>query len=154
MEDQQERPPGDVPATQPEVVATKEPAILETPEDIRNRRNQVLDRYAAFKEATDERRRRLEDAKRYQYFKRDADELENWIQEKLQTYTNEDFKDLTNLQVCSCSRFLIPITFRVKNKNIKLLSSKSLPMLRPLTLSIPVEKRWSLNNTMPLKSLG
>lgn len=76
----------------------KEPTILETPEDIRNRRNQVLDRYAAFKEATDERRRRLEDAKRYQYFKRDADELENWIQEKLQTYANEEFKDLINLQ--------------------------------------------------------
>ena len=81
----------------------KEPVILETPEDVRNRRNQVLDRYAAFKEATDERRRRLEDAKRYQYFKRDADELENWIQEKLQTYSNEDFKDLANLQVrCFC----------------------------------------------------
>lgn len=35
---------------------------------------------------------------RYQYFKRDADELESWIQEKLQTYQHEDFKDLANLQ--------------------------------------------------------
>lgn len=85
-------------AINPEITAVKEPAILETPEDVRNRRNQVLDRYAAFKEATDERRRRLEDAKRYQYFKRDADELESWIQEKLETYNNEDFKDLVNLQ--------------------------------------------------------
>nr|CDS29622.1 Spectrin alpha actinin [Hymenolepis microstoma] len=90
--------PSDTSAVNPGIAAVKEPAILETPEDVRNRRNQVLDRYAAFKEATDERRRRLEDAKRYQYFKRDADELESWIQEKLETYNNEDFKDLANLQ--------------------------------------------------------
>lgn len=31
-------------------------------------------------------------------FKRDADELESWILEKLQTYANEDFKELSNLQ--------------------------------------------------------
>ncbi|CAH8834837.1 unnamed protein product [Trichobilharzia szidati] len=72
--------------------------ILETPEDIRERREQVLSRYSAFKEATQYRRHRLEEAKRYQYFKRDADELECWINEKLQTYANEDFKELSNLQ--------------------------------------------------------
>ncbi|CDI97721.1 Spectrin alpha actinin [Echinococcus multilocularis] len=94
----EEQPQNGTAAGHPEVSSVKEPAILETPEDVRNRRNQVLDRYAAFKEATDERRRRLEDAKKYQYFKRDADELENWIQEKLQTYSSEDYKDLTNLQ--------------------------------------------------------
>lgn len=95
----EEQPQNGATANHPEVNSVKEPVILETPEDVRNRRNQVLDRYAAFKEATDERRRRLEDAKRYQYFKRDADELESWIQEKLQTYSSEDYKDLTNLQV-------------------------------------------------------
>ncbi|TGZ69187.1 hypothetical protein CRM22_003879 [Opisthorchis felineus] len=72
--------------------------ILETPEDIQERREQVLSRYSAFKEATEYRRHRLEQAKRYQYFKRDADELESWILEKLQTYSNEDFKELSNLQ--------------------------------------------------------
>ncbi|VDN16872.1 unnamed protein product, partial [Dibothriocephalus latus] len=99
MEDQgeQQAPPTDGNFPQPAAL-TSDPQILETPEDIRNRRNQVLDRYAAFKEATDERRRRLEEAKRYQYFKRDADELESWMLEKLQTYQNEDFKDLANLQ--------------------------------------------------------
>ncbi|VDP70732.1 unnamed protein product [Schistosoma mattheei] len=66
--------------------------ILETPEDIRERREQVLSRYSAFKEATQYRRHK------YQYFKRDADELESWINEKLQTYANEDFKELSNLQ--------------------------------------------------------
>ncbi|THD19516.1 Spna2 protein [Fasciola hepatica] len=73
--------------------------ILETPEDIQERREQVLSRYSAFKEATEFRRHRLEQAKRYQFFKRDADELEGWILEKLQTYSNEDFKELSNLQV-------------------------------------------------------
>ncbi|TPP57241.1 Spectrin alpha chain non-erythrocytic [Fasciola gigantica] len=72
--------------------------ILETPEDIQERREQVLSRYSAFKEATEFRRHRLEQAKRYQFFKRDADELEGWILEKLQTYSNEDFKELSNLQ--------------------------------------------------------
>ncbi|VDP84941.1 unnamed protein product [Echinostoma caproni] len=72
--------------------------ILETPEDIQERREQVLSRYSAFKEATEYRRHRLEQAKRYQFFKRDADELEGWILEKLQTYSNEDFKELSNLQ--------------------------------------------------------
>ncbi|KAH8851040.1 Spectrin alpha chain [Schistosoma japonicum] len=72
--------------------------ILETPEDIRERREQVLSRYSAFKEATQYRRHKLEEAKRYQYFKRDADELESWINEKLQTYANEDFRELSNLQ--------------------------------------------------------
>ncbi|BHF71927.1 hypothetical protein SprV_0401498800 [Sparganum proliferum] len=82
MEDQGEQspPPTDGSFPQPAALGS-EPQILETPEDIRNRRNQVLDRYAA-----------------YQYFKRDADELESWMLEKLQTYQNEDFKDLANLQ--------------------------------------------------------
>lgn len=38
--------------------------ILETPEDIRERREQVLSRYSAFKEATQYRRHKLEEAKR------------------------------------------------------------------------------------------
>ncbi|CAH8821628.1 unnamed protein product, partial [Trichobilharzia szidati] len=41
----------------------------------------------------------LDMPKRYQYFKMDADELEYWINEKLQTYANEDFKELSNLQL-------------------------------------------------------
>ena len=32
------------------------------------------------------------------YFKRDADELESWILEKLQTASDENYKDPTNLQ--------------------------------------------------------
>ena len=37
--------------------------ILETPDDIKGRRQQVLERYTKFKDATKERKGRLEDAK-------------------------------------------------------------------------------------------
>lgn len=77
----------------------KEILILETPEEIQARREQVLGRYTAFKDATKMRRQRLEDARRYMYFKRDADELESWINEKLQTASDESYRDPTNLQV-------------------------------------------------------
>ena len=59
---------------------------------------QVLGRYQNFKKATHARRTRLEDARSYMYFKRDADELESWIMEKLQTASDESYKDPTNLQ--------------------------------------------------------
>ncbi|XP_074654192.1 spectrin alpha chain-like [Tubulanus polymorphus] len=79
-------------------IQPREIKILETPEDIQERRDQVLGRYSAFKTATHERREKLEDARRYMYFKRDADELESWILEKLQTASDESFRDPTNLQ--------------------------------------------------------
>lgn len=80
-------------------VEARQIAILETVEDIQNRRDQVLRRYAEFKEVTRLRRQRLEDAKRYHQFKRDADEVEAWINEKLQIACDECYKDPTNLQV-------------------------------------------------------
>lgn len=42
---------------------TRDIQILETPDDIRGRRQQVLNRYTKFKDATKERKDRLEDAK-------------------------------------------------------------------------------------------
>ncbi|XP_053212819.1 spectrin alpha chain-like [Panonychus citri] len=79
-------------------VTTKEISILETVEDIQERREQVLGRYQRFKEEAKEKRSLLEDSKKFQYFKRDADELESWILEKLQTASDESYKDPTNLQ--------------------------------------------------------
>lgn len=84
--------------TEAQPAVPREIQILETPEDIQLRRDQVLGRYAAFKDATKLRRQRLEDARRYMYFKRDADELESWIHEKLQTASDESYRDPTNLQ--------------------------------------------------------
>ncbi|XP_023929927.1 spectrin alpha chain-like isoform X4 [Lingula anatina] len=79
-------------------VHPREIKILETAEDIQERRAEVLGRYAAFKDATHQRRLMLEDARNFQYFRRDADELESWILEKLQTASDESWKDTTNLQ--------------------------------------------------------
>ena len=77
----------------------KEVKILETAEDIQERREQVLRRYLDFKEAARVKREKLEDSRRFQYFRRDADELETWIYEKLQSASDESYKDPTNLQV-------------------------------------------------------
>jgi spectrin alpha len=76
----------------------KEVKILETAEDIQERRQQVLSRYDNFKADARAKREKLEDSRRFQYFKRDADELESWIHEKLQAASDESYKDPTNLQ--------------------------------------------------------
>ena len=68
-----------------EVPPPKEIKILETADDIQQRRTEVLDHYGQFKEFAKTKRDRLEEARQFQYFKRDADELEIWILEKLQT---------------------------------------------------------------------
>ena len=74
--------------------------VLETAEDIQERRQQVLDRYRRFKDLSITRRAKLEDSYSFQFFRRDADELEKWIQEKLQIASDENYKDPSNLQVC------------------------------------------------------
>lgn len=76
--------------------------VLETAEDIQDRRQQVLDRYRRFKELSVMRRQKLEDSYRFQCFRRDAEELEKWIQEKLQIASDENYKDPSNLQVGGC----------------------------------------------------
>ena len=70
----------------------KDVKILETVEDIQERREQVLKKYVEFKEAARSKREMLEDSRRFQYFRRDADELEHWIEEKLQVASDESFK--------------------------------------------------------------
>ena len=81
-----------------DVPPPKDIKILETVTEIKERRKQVLTRYDAFKDDTRNKRSKLEDSRRFQYFKRDADELESWINEKLQTASDESYKDPTNLQ--------------------------------------------------------
>ena len=77
----------------------REIKLLETVEDIQNRREQVLRRYADFKLATKERKKRLEDAKLLCQFKRDGDEVEIWIEEKMKVASDQSFKEPINLQV-------------------------------------------------------
>ena len=76
----------------------KEIRVLETVEDIADRRETVLGRYQQFRQEARTKRELLEDSRRFQYFKRDADELESWINEKLQAASDESYKDPTNLQ--------------------------------------------------------
>lgn len=72
--------------------------ILETIDDIQERRDTVLGKYVLFKADAKDKRNKLEDSKRFQYFKRDADELESWIYEKLQIASEECYKETSNLQ--------------------------------------------------------
>ena len=80
-------------------MAEQQGRSLETASDIQQRRDQVLQRYDRFKQAAEQRRAKLQDALRLQQFRRDADELEGWIGEKLQTASDEAYKDTSNLQV-------------------------------------------------------
>uniref|UniRef100_A0A1W7R9J9 Spectrin alpha chain n=1 Tax=Hadrurus spadix TaxID=141984 RepID=A0A1W7R9J9_9SCOR len=79
-------------------IQAREIKVLDSVEDIQERRESVLDRYSQFKAAARSKRDKLEDSRRFQYFKRDADELESWIYEKLQAASDESYKDPTNLQ--------------------------------------------------------
>lgn len=86
-----------------EVPPPTEIKVLESVDDIQHRREEVLSHYGQFKNYAKTKRERLEEARQFQYFKRDADELEIWILEKLQTASEESFRDPTNLQVsCLC----------------------------------------------------
>ncbi|CAF4442779.1 unnamed protein product, partial [Rotaria magnacalcarata] len=90
---------GDTMADIGDAIDGREIQLLETPEDIQARREQVLARFAHFKEAAKYRRDKLEDSREYQYFKRDADELETWINEKIQLCSQDDtYRDTTSVQ--------------------------------------------------------
>lgn len=53
----------------------------------------------AFKDALALRRQQLQDVLELQNFRRDANELEKWIGEKMAIVNDENWKDLTNLEV-------------------------------------------------------
>uniref|UniRef100_A0A3Q2ZLY1 Uncharacterized protein n=1 Tax=Kryptolebias marmoratus TaxID=37003 RepID=A0A3Q2ZLY1_KRYMA len=60
------------------------------------RDTEQVDNWMSKQEAS-QRRQDLEDS--LQQFSRDVDEIEAWISEKLQTATDESYKDPTNIQV-------------------------------------------------------
>ncbi|KAM5202520.1 spectrin alpha chain, erythrocytic 1 isoform 2-T6 [Hipposideros larvatus] len=74
------------------------PKVLETAEEIQQRRQEVLTRYQRFKELVAERGQKLEESYHYQVFRRDADDLEKWILEKLKIADEKSYKDPTNIQ--------------------------------------------------------
>ena len=48
------------------------------------------------------KRNKLGESQSLQQFNRDADEVETWMMEKMQTASDESYKDPTNLQVHIC----------------------------------------------------
>uniref|UniRef100_A0A803YRL9 Spectrin alpha, non-erythrocytic 1 n=1 Tax=Meleagris gallopavo TaxID=9103 RepID=A0A803YRL9_MELGA len=66
---------------------------------IANRRNEVLDRWRRLKAQMIEKRSKLGESQTLQQFSRDVDEIEAWISEKLQTASDESYKDPTNIQL-------------------------------------------------------
>ncbi|XP_003795429.1 spectrin alpha chain, erythrocytic 1 [Otolemur garnettii] len=80
------------------VLESTGPKVLETAEEIQERRQEVLTRYQKFKERVAERGQKLEESYHYQVFRRDADDLEKWILEKLKIAQDKSYEDPTNIQ--------------------------------------------------------
>ena len=66
--------------------------------EIAERRASVLSRWAKLKEALVDWRSRLGQSQSLQQFAREVDEADVWIADRLQTATDESYRDPTNLQ--------------------------------------------------------
>lgn len=67
-----------------------------------------------------EKRSKLGESQSLQQFSRDVDEIEAWISEKLQTATDESYKDPTNIQVQLHSVVnLIDLSFSKYDQNVE-----------------------------------
>ncbi|KAM5236514.1 spectrin alpha chain, erythrocytic 1 [Ctenodactylus gundi] len=73
---------------------TSGPKVLETAEEIQQRRQEVLNRYQRFKERVAERGQKLEESYHYQVFRRDTDDLEKWILEKIRIVEDKSYKNI------------------------------------------------------------
>ncbi|KAM6217212.1 spectrin alpha chain, erythrocytic 1 [Rhynchocyon petersi] len=80
------------------VLESSGPKVLETAEQIQERRQEVLARYQRFKELVAERGQKLEESYKYQVFRQDADKLEKWIMGKLDILNDKSYEDPTNIQ--------------------------------------------------------
>jgi spectrin beta len=65
---------------------------------IDTRRNQVLARRAAVKEAAAARRDALYASHKFHNFAADVDDLRGWMADKKKTATDESYRDLTNME--------------------------------------------------------
>lgn len=64
----------------------------------------MSERWRRLKAQMIEKRSKLGESQTLQQFSRDVDEIEAWISEKLQTATDESYKDPTNIQVHTTAR--------------------------------------------------
>ncbi|XP_015599750.1 spectrin beta chain, non-erythrocytic 1 isoform X3 [Cephus cinctus] len=65
---------------------------------INERRNQVLARRAAVKDAAQRRRAALKASEHYQQFSAEVDDLRDWLSDKMKTASDESYRDLNNLE--------------------------------------------------------
>lgn len=63
-----------------------------------DRRQQVLQRRQAVKDACQERAKALEASKNYQEFSAEADDLKVWLAEKMKIASDESYRDLNNIE--------------------------------------------------------
>jgi dTDP-4-amino-4,6-dideoxygalactose transaminase len=91
------------------------PKVLETAEEIQQRREEVLNRYHRFKKRVAERGQKLEESYHYQVFRREADDLEKWIMEKLEIAKDKSYEP-TNIQVTELHRLPQSRPFREGNR--------------------------------------
>lgn len=75
---------------------------------IADRRASVLARWSKLKDTLVDLKKKLGESKSVQQFLRDADETEAWMAERLQTASDESYRDPTDLQVSCLTRFLLP----------------------------------------------
>ncbi|XP_012530663.2 spectrin alpha chain isoform X3 [Monomorium pharaonis] len=65
---------------------------------INERRNQVLARRVAVKDAAQRRRAALKASEHYQQFSAEVDDLRDWLSDKMKTAADESYRDLNNLE--------------------------------------------------------
>ncbi|XP_053986770.1 spectrin alpha chain isoform X1 [Hylaeus volcanicus] len=65
---------------------------------INERRNQVLARRMAVKDAAQRRRAALNASEHYQQFSAEVDDLRDWLGDKMKTASDESYRDLNNLE--------------------------------------------------------
>ena len=68
-------------------------------------------RWSKLKAALVAKRSKLGESQSLQQFNRDADEVETWMMEKMQTASDESYKDPTNLQVYILYYFVLGTLF-------------------------------------------
>jgi hypothetical protein len=66
---------------------------------IQQKREGVLQKWKDFRDSAGSRRQTLENARGLQEFLRNADEIEQWIEDKMKTATDESYRDPSNMQV-------------------------------------------------------
>lgn len=82
-----------------QVLESSGPKLLETAEEIQERRQEVLSRYQKFKDLVIKRGQKLEESYYYQVFRQEAEDFEKWIMEKLTIANDKSYEDPTNIQV-------------------------------------------------------